>query len=473
MDLKLLEIASLLVSKKDLDELMDEVLLRLREIVNADAGSIYLYHEESDTLIFKYTQNDTVDIPFKEFSLPVDENSIAGYCAFKKEMFIIDDVYCLGDEFPFKFNRDFDKLSNYRTKSMLLVPIFDAKNNLISVLQLINKKNIPFGNPIINFEKDVTVFDKKDINVVHSLSGIIGVALENSILYKNIEEMFEGFIRASVQAVESRDPITKGHTERVYRITYKIIEEMDKDDENFPDFKMGRDDWKVLKYATLLHDFGKIGVRENVLMKPKKLYDDQFKALQMKLKLYHCVENIDKDEFLEMYELVERANEPTILENELSDKLDRLKNVIFKDSIGDEYRLLDEHEYKQLSVKKGTLTDEERKEIESHVLHTYEYLIKIPWTKELKDVPKIACMHHERLDGSGYPFGLKEDEIHIYGKVMAIADIFDALTAKDRPYKKAVPVDVALKIISEEADKGKLDKKIVEFFIEKKIYNML
>ncbi|MGA1845983.1 HD domain-containing phosphohydrolase [Deferribacter abyssi] len=473
MDLKLLEIASLLVSKKDLDELMEEVLFRLREIVNADAGSIYLYHEESDTLVFKYTQNDTVDIIFKEFSLPVDENSIAGYCAYKKEMFFIDDVYSLEDKFPFKFNKDFDKLSNYRTKSIIMVPIFDAKDNLISVLQLINKKNTPFGKPITSFDKDVTVFNEEDVKIVHSLSGIIGVALENSLLYKNIEEMFEGFIKASVQAVESRDPITKGHTERVYRITYKIIEEMDKDDEAFPGFKMNKDDWKVLKYSTLLHDFGKIGVRENVLMKSKKLYDDQFKALKMKLKLYHCIENIDDNKFFEINELVERANEPTVLESELANRLDKFKDIRFKDNFGVEYRLLDDQEYKQLSVRKGTLTEDERKEIESHVLHTYEYLIKIPWTKSLKDVPKIACMHHEKLDGSGYSFGLKEDEIHIFGKVMAVADIFDALTAKDRPYKKAVPIELALKIISEEAEKGKLDKKIVRFFIEKKIYNML
>ncbi|MBC7196977.1 MAG: HD domain-containing protein, partial [Deferribacterales bacterium] len=143
----------------------------------------------------------------------------------------------------------------------------------------------------------------------------------------------------------------------------------------------------------------------------------------------------------------------------------------FKGINGEEIRLLEDAEYGCLSVKRGTLTEEERKEIESHVYHTYDYLNKIPWTQKLKDVPKIACMHHEKIDGTGYPFGLKGEEIHIYGRIMAVADIFDALTAKDRPYKKAVSVDVALKIIQEEAENNKLDKDIVRFFIDKQIYN--
>jgi len=470
---KVLEIASLLISKKNLNDLINEILFSIRELVNADAGSIYLYDDEKDELTFKYTQNDSLDISFNEFTIPVDENSIAGYCALNKEAFTIDDVYKIPDNYPFKFNNDFDVLSGYRTKSMLLIPIFDAKNNLISVLQLINKKVVSFGEKVRDFENEVISFSSEDLELVKSLSGIIGVSLENSILYENIENMFEGFIKASVQAVESRDPITKGHTERVYRITHKIIEEMDKDEEFFPDFKMRDIDWKILKYATLLHDFGKIGVREAVLMKPKKLYDDQFEKLKMKARLYACVNNLTKEEYQDLLNDLIKANEPSLLESELSEKIDKYYKVKFKDCYGDELELLDDNEYKQLSVKKGTLTNEERKEIESHVLHTYEYLNKIPWTKELKEVPKIACLHHEKLDGSGYPFGLKSEEIHIFGKVMAVADIFDALTAKDRPYKRAVPIDIALKIIKEEADKEKLDKKIVEFFITKKIYNMV
>lgn len=474
MDIKkLLEITSLLVSKKNFNELIDEMLHLIREVVNADAGSVYLYDEDKDELIFKYTQNDTINVAFNEFAIPVDENSIAGYCALKKEIFKIDDVYMLDEKYPFRFNKDFDKISGYRTKSMLLVPIFDAKNNLISVLQLINKKQTPFSKRISDFESDVIAFNESDLEIIHSLSGIIGVALENSLLYESIENMFEGFIRASIQAVESRDPITKGHTERVYRITWKIAEEMDKDDTLFPDFKMSDVDWKLLKYATLLHDFGKIGVREAVLMKPKKLYNDQFEKLLYKAKLYACLNNLTQSEYSDLIENISKSNEPSLLEDDLSEKIEKYYRLKFKDCYGEEYQLIDDAEFKQLSVKKGTLTDEERREIESHVLHTYEYLTKIPWTKELKDVPKIACLHHEKLDGTGYPFGLKSDEIHIFGKIMAIADIYDALTAKDRPYKKAVPIDIALKIIKEEADKGKLDKKITYFFIDKKIYNMV
>lgn len=446
-----------LVGIKDLHQFMEVALKSVRNILKADAGSIFLFNDVDNTLIFKYTQNDSIEIPFKEFSIPLDEQSIAGYVGTNKVILNIKDAYNIDNSKKYKFNKEFDKFSGYKTKSIITIPLTNRKSELIGVMQLINKKAQPF------------YFTEDDEIVSHSLSGIIAVSLENSILYSEIEKMWEGFIKGSIQAIESRDPITRGHTERVTNLTLKIASAIAEDKSRFPDFTLTKDQYTMLKYASLLHDFGKIGVREHVLQKAKKISDDKLEKIKYKI-AYLKVSKANADIPDNIFELISKANEPTILENDTAQFLEKLKEISFTDPEGREATLLDGDEYISLIVKKGSLTEDERKEMEKHVLYTYIYLSAIPWTKELKDVPKIACQHHEKIDGTGYPFGLKGDEIHPYGRIMAIADIFDALTSKDRPYKKAIPIDVALNIIKEEAEKNKLDEKFVKFFIEKKLY---
>lgn len=457
MEQQFIEIVYELFGIKDLHIFMEIALKKLRSLLNADAGSIFLYNDASKSLIFKYTQNDSIDIPFKEFSIPLDEKSIAGYVGVHKTILNIQDAYEIPSEAPYKFNKEFDKFSGYHTKSMITVPLLNKKNDLIGIVQLINKKSEPY------------FFTKNDEIICHSLSGIIGVSLENSLLYNEIENMWEGFIKASIQAIEARDPITRGHTERVTNLTLKIATEMQKHKKRFPDFSLTKDEYTMLKYACLLHDFGKIGVREHILQKAKKISEDKLDKIRFKLYYAQKVGILDTDSN-SIFEIVKQANEPTVLESEMSNILTKLANLKIEEPNGNITSILEEDEFKALSIKRGSLTEEERKEMEKHVLYTYMYLSSIPWTKELKDVPRIACMHHEKLDGSGYPFGLKGDEIHPYGRIMAIADIYDALTAKDRPYKKAVPVETAIDIIKKEAENNKLDIEIVNFFIERKIY---
>ncbi|MEF3254664.1 MAG: HD domain-containing protein, partial [Deferribacterales bacterium] len=211
-----------------------------------------------------------------------------------------------------------------------------------------------------------------------------------------------------------------------------------------------------------------IGVREHILQKAKKISDDRLEKIKFKIGYLKLSQNVDLPE--NIFDMIKKANEPSVLESDTASYLEKLKEIFLDDPTGQKCPLIDEDEYIALSVKRGSLTEEERKEMEKHVLYTYIYLSAIPWTKELKDVPKIACQHHEKMDGTGYPFGLKGDEIHPYGRIMAIADIYDALTAKDRPYKKALPIEVALDIIQKEADNYKLDKKYVDFFIQKRLY---
>jgi HD-GYP domain-containing protein (c-di-GMP phosphodiesterase class II) len=474
---KIIKIVQSLVSIRDLDALMENTLMLLRDLVMCDAGSIFIYNSEDDSLVFKYIQNDSIDVSYKEFSIPLDEKSIASYSGLMKEVVHVEDVYYIDTNKPYKFNVDFDKMSGYRTKSVLSIPLLNINKDLIGVLQLINRKVEKVKLTSSNVDDVIIPFSAEDISILYSLSGIVAVALENSILYGDIERMWDGFITASIQAIEARDPVTRGHTDRVTKITMKIAEEMDKDDVSFPDFKMTPDDVTLLRYSCLLHDFGKIGVREYVLNKPKKLFPDKLEAIKYKFLYAMCVAKSTSEDaynkLVSYYESVLKANEPTVLDSDIGNNLKECANYAFKGINGEEIRLLEDAEYGCLSVKRGTLTEEERKEIESHVYHTYDYLNKIPWTQKLKDVPKIACMHHEKLDGTGYPFGLSKDEIHMFGKIMAVADIFDALTAKDRPYKKAMSVENALEILKEEANNNKLDEKIVDLFIQKRVFEKI
>lgn len=469
---KYLDFTYLLVGIRDLDKLMETILEKLRAILNADAGSIFIYDEDNDSLIFKYTQNDTVSVPFKEFAIDLDETSIAGYSGLNKEIVRIDDVYNISG-FPFSFNSSFDKMSGYISRSIMAIPLVNPKDELIGVLQLINRKKSHASSPIRNFRQDVDVFSDEDEEISHSLSGIIAVALDNSLLYQNIENMWEGFIKASIQAVEARDPITRGHTERVTKLSLKFVMEMDRDENVFKEFRLDKDTYKMFKYACLLHDFGKIGVRESVLNKSKKLYPEQLDVIFWRMEAAKLQVPEEKDFFDYCISTIKSANEPTVLDSDTSGDLLSCAEKTFNHPKLGEVNVLTDTEYDSLSVKRGSLTKPEIKEIKSHVYYTYEYLTQIPWTKKLKDIPRIACMHHEKEDGSGYPFGLLTGDISVFGKVMAISDIFDALTAKDRPYKKAIPLDKALDILNDEAESGKLDKKLVDFFVNKGIYSAL
>lgn len=474
MENKILKIIKSLVSVKKLDELMETVLMLTRNVVNCDAGSIFIYNREDESLVFRYTQNESVNIPFKEFSVPLDETSIAGYTGISKEIIKIDDVYKLSDSLPYKFNKDFDKMSGYFTKSLISIPLINAKSELTGVLQLINKK-ICSEKVKPHCDNIVIPFNDEDLNVLYSLSGIIGVALENSLLYDEIELMWEGFIMASIQAIEARDPVTKGHTDRVTKLTMKIADALDKDEDDFPDFKMDKNGFKLLKYSCLLHDFGKIGVREFVLNKSEKLTKKDIEFLKVKFEIAIKDAMISKDEEKVLFlknciKHIVNTNHSSIFDDEILSNIEKCKGVCISLHDGDRVQLVNENEFKSICIKSGTLTEDERKEIQSHVRYTFDYLNKIPWNRDLKSIPQIACMHHEKIDGSGYPFGLKGDEIHIFGSIMALADIFDALTSKDRPYKKSVPLDKTLDIIRNEALNQKLDKKIVDFFIKKRLY---
>ena len=497
-----------LSAQRDIRKLLELILTRGRELTRADAGSIYLVergadHEGTgdDRLRFKWTQNDSVKVPFEEFTMPLAQTTIAGYASLTGKVVNVADAYALPADSPFSYGRSFDERSGYKTKSLLTVPMRDHKGEVIGVVQLLNKKkNAGTRLTAANVDAEAVPFNTVDEEMVSSLASQAAVAFENTRLIQDIRNLFDSFVSASVSAIESRDPTTSGHSARVALLTVGLAERMDALESGpFREVRFTRDQLQEIRYASLLHDFGKVGVREKVLIKGKKLYvgemlviRQRFAYIQRTLEAEHYKGQLDamregratpetlarlaRDhaqrvaEIDQMLEMIATANEPSILEEESFRALMDLTSRSYPDAEGGRQPYLTPNEAQALAIRRGSLSEKERREIESHVTHTYSFLSKIPWTGEFRRVPEIAYAHHEKLDGSGYPRKLAADQIPVQSRMMTIADIFDALVAWDRPYKKSVPVARALDILREEAGAGKLDGRILDLFVEARVY---
>jgi HD-GYP domain-containing protein (c-di-GMP phosphodiesterase class II) len=497
-----------LSAERDIDKLLELILSKSRGITSADAGSLYLVErpkngeEQHEQLRFKLAQNDTVDVPFEEFTIPLDETSVAGYVALTGRAVNVADAYRPPAGSPFRLSRAFDEQSGYRTKSMLVVPMRDHENKVIGVVQLINKKRTPDAvlSPVSLVEEEVVSFASVDEELAGSLASQAAVAFENAKLLRDIKHLFDSFVHAAVTAIEQRDPTTSGHSERVAVLTVGLAERVDRiATGRLAEVRLTRDQLQELRYAALLHDFGKVGVREKVLVKGKKLYFGQMNAIQQRfgyigksLEVEHLrrkleaqsggpqseqeLEALDRAyeerraEVRRMWQTVMQANEPTVVEEESFRALMDLPQRTFRDWQDEEQPFLTPKELSALAIRKGSLSEEERREIESHVTHTYEFLSEIPWTGEFSRIPEIAWAHHEKLDGSGYPRRLTAPAIPLQSRMMTISDIYDALVAWDRPYKRAVSVEKALQILEEDARGGKLDSELLEVFIAARVY---
>jgi HD-GYP domain-containing protein (c-di-GMP phosphodiesterase class II) len=499
-----------LSAQRDITKLLEMILSQSRAITAADAGSLYLVErgknderQDDDRLVFKLPQNDSIPVKtFEEFAIALDQQSVAGYAASTGHVVNVADAYHLPPGTPYQISRSFDEKSGYRTKSVLAVPMRDHKGTVVGVIQLINKKKDPKAllRPVALVEEAVIPFTAVDEELVTSLASQAAVAFENTRLIADIQNLFDSFVRASVTAIESRDPTTSGHSGRVATLTVGIAETMDRLSTGpFRDVTFTRHQLQEIHYASLLHDFGKVGVREKVLIKGKKLYvgeaslvRQRFAYIKRTLEAQHLRAKLDQvlagraaaellaqmdreheaqqAETDQLLQMVLQANEPTLLEEDVVRALLDLPSRTYADMDGNRHPYLTSTELGALCIRKGSLTDQERRDIESHVTHTYRFLAQIPWTGDYKRVPEIAFAHHERLDGSGYPRKLKAAEIPIQSKMMAIADIFDALVAWDRPYKKSVPAERALDILRDEATAGKLDAAILDLFVAAKVY---
>ncbi|HET8579027.1 MAG TPA: HD domain-containing phosphohydrolase [Methylomirabilota bacterium] len=491
-----------LSAERDTDVLLELILTKAREITCSDAGSIYLVEEPEEgrrQLRFKLAQNDSVSLPFTEFTLPIDDQSMAGYVALTGEILQLDDAYDLPPGSRFQINRDFDLKAGYRTKSMLVVPMKTPAGEVIGALQLINCKRdraVVLGTAEIA-EREAIPYPARFSELAASLASQAAVALENSRLYQSIRTLFEGFVQASVTAIESRDPTTSGHSFRVADLTVALAVAVDRADHApFSDVRFSRDEIKEIRYASLLHDFGKVGVREEVLVKAKKLHPMHLELIRQRgeilkrgLELKFARRKLDclledgRERYLReapaldaelaalLAELdhhlkaVATANEPTVMAEDVASGVRHLAVKTFVDHLGESHTVITPNEARILAIPRGSLTEEEYRQIQSHVVHTYQFLSQIPWTRELRRVPEIARSHHEKLDGSGYPEGRSAREIPLQARMMTISDIFDALTASDRPYKAAVSAERALDILDHERRSGAIDSALLDLFI--------
>ena len=505
---ELTRIGMALTTERDYNALLELILTQARQITDSDAGSLYIVERsegEPPRLRFKLSQTfSRPDIPFVQFTMPLDIASIAGNAAVTGRPLVIDDVYFLPPDVEYGFNRSIDEKYGYRSKSMLTIPMKDHKDEVIGVLQLINRKRHYDAKleQQDDFTAEVVPYSPRQVDLVSALAGQAAVSIENSQLYEDIERLFEGFVKASVTAIEQRDPTTFGHSGRVAAMTVALAEAADRDDSPaLRNVRFSREELREIRYAGLLHDFGKVGVREQVLVKAKKLYPPDLALVKQRYAFIRRTAERDfhqrradylerqgpkgYDDFLreleaehrrqleeldQFMQLVTSSNEPTVLPQGSFENLLRYAEKFYTDIDGQDQPFLSGDEVRFLSIRKGSLDEAERLEIESHVTHTYRFLLQIPWTKELKAIPQIAYGHHEKLNGSGYPRRVRGDMIPIQTRMMTISDIFDALTASDRPYKRAVPVPKALDILTDETHEGMLDAELFRLFTEARVF---
>jgi len=467
----------------DLEELLGRIMELIFDIFPTAQRAFIMLHD-SDTGEF-----EPVAARGREGSLERDEQiavsrTIVDEVVGKKQSILSLDA--LGDE-RFAARESIVSLS---IRSVMSAPLL-IDNEVLGLLQV--------DNP-----SDSHAFNSEDLQVLTGICAQTAVALKNFQLYADIENLFEGFVKASVHAIEARDPITAGHSFRVAEFTERLARAVDSAD--LPRLKtvnFNRDQIRELRYAALLHDFGKVGVREHVLTKEKKLYGHEMAMLEQRFRYaLVCLERERYRQLLALQEekhlspkalrvererleaeiaeeskrlegfldVVSRANEPTISRGGISDGLLEISQYQFPDREGNHHPLLTEFEFSDLTLARGSLTPKERREIEAHVSHSFAFLRLIPWTGPLAGVPHIAHAHHEKLDGSGYPLGLKADEISIQTRILTIADIYDALTSGDRPYKGGLTTEEALDILGDEGRRGRIDSDLYEVFIASKAY---
>jgi HD-GYP domain-containing protein (c-di-GMP phosphodiesterase class II) len=557
----LITVGRSLSQERDIMSLLKIILRRACEVTGADAGSIYTVHDKDEPegsdkydgkdatapssgdasdagpsprarrataspdssrpaiaqpereIRFKVSQNDSRSVEEVGFKMPVSSRSIVGACVLSGEVVNIKDLYALGEPgsggnpWGFVHDRSFDDKYAYQTRSMVAVPMISARAEIIGVIQLINKRNkgwINLETPE-DFRVGVVPFDEVSVAYVSALASQAGIALENVGLYEEVKTLFDGFVKASVTAIESRDPTTSGHSERVALLTVGLAKAVDRTSSGrYRDTRFTGDDLTQIQYAALLHDFGKVGVREHVLVKARKLYDHQrdlvlerfrfirrgyqIEALESKVRylmdasreqLAAEMRAVDSDIAARLSQIddairfILAANEPTVLDQGGFERIAEIAGLTYRTDEGELLPMLSGEEASALQIRRGSLTEDERVEINQHVVHTYDFLCKIPWGRSLRDVPHIAGAHHEKLDGTGYPNRLRGDDIPVAARMMSISDIYDALTAKDRPYKRALPAEKALDILASDVKKGALDEELFNIFTRSHVWSVV
>jgi HD-GYP domain-containing protein (c-di-GMP phosphodiesterase class II) len=478
-----------LMREHDRKALLREIVAQCKRLTHSDGGGLLLVREEEDGL--RWLQPvlyafDSIDGEFIDpgTRIPVDETSIVGHSALIKQPVVVADAYDLSRSALYVQNVAFDEQFGYRRRSMLVVPMLDQLDHVLGILVCMNRKTDPNARITSKEAADryVIEYSSREVRLVRMLASQAAVAIENARLYAQIQDAFENFVQAAVSSIDLRDPATAGHSLRVAELVTRLAEDVEHKEEGpYRDVRFTSQQMRELRFAALLHDVGKIAVPEALLLKAKKLppllwerIEGRFDLIARTMQLESC--NADDAlparlrELERCREVVRKANEPTVLDEPTAAELPVIARRTYQRPDGTIAPYLTPEELHYLELPKGTLDDAERAEIESHAAATRDLVSHIPWTDDLKGIVPYASQHHELLNGEGYPEHLKGDQIPLQSRLITIADIFDALTATDRPYKPSVPVERALEMLRADAAAGQLDPELVKVLAESESY---
>lgn len=486
-------IGAALSSERDINRLLENILNAARKITNADAGTLYLVDAEKQVLTFEILHNDSLKIymggtsgnpiPFYPIALYHDGRPnlamVVSYSVLRRETVNIPDAY-IAEGFDFSGTKSFDAKTGYRSRSFLAVPMRNHEHEIIGVLQLINALDAETG--------DVKQFSKDDQQLLESLASQAAIALSNRRLIQQLEELFESLINLINTAIDDKSPYTGGHCSRVPALTMMLAEAANRAKPGaLKDFNLTDKDRYELKIAGLLHDCGKITTPVHVVDKSTKLQtifdrvhliDTRFEVLKRDAEIAklkgeksetECsvyIKQLDEDrEFLRFCNVgSEKMQDADIT------RVQQIAKYQWRNEQGVQTDFLSVEEAENLTIRAGTLTAAEREIINHHINVTIKMLEALPWPNHLKHVPEYAGGHHERMDGKGYPRGLKREQMSIQARVMGIADIFEALTAKDRPYKEGKTLTESLTILGKFKQNGHIDPDLFDVFIREKVY---
>jgi len=501
------EIGIALSVESDMDSLLERILINAKKLTSADGGTLYLYNSKIKSLEFKIVRTDSLGIklggktgaPISENFRPLplyledgtpNEQMIAAYAVLHDKTINIEDAYT-ANQFDFTGTRKFDESTGYRSKSFLTIPMTNHENDIMAVLQLLNK---------VDENGIVIPFSHQDQELAESLASQAAVALTNKELIDEMQNLFDAFIKLIATAIDDKSPHTGNHCRRVPEATMMIAEAAhNSDDDYFKAFTMDSSDRYELKVASWLHDCGKITTPVHVVEKATKLetiHDRielvaaRFEILKRDLEISMLKQRIsafekgetDHTSIIDHYEkLAESLAEDLTYVREcnkggefMADEkiahVESLSKLTWIDMEGNTQTLITEDECYNLSIRRGTITQEEREIINNHMTITIRMLEQLPFPKHLRNVPEYAGGHHERMDGKGYPKGLTRDQMSIPARIMAVADVFEALTSADRPYKKAMPLTQALTIMGRMVEENHLDPDIFRLFVTTKTY---
>ena len=486
----LIEVGYSLTSERNFDKLMEKILLSAKKLSNADAGTLYILDESDQTLKFTVVQTDSLNIKMGgtagEITWPKlqmykdaqpNRSMVAVVSALDKKLINIGDVYTTTD-FNFDGTKAFDSNTGYRSKSMLVIPMTNHENDVVGVIQLINKKDKITGESI--------EFTPIDEDVISSMGSQAAVTISNMRLISELELLLDSFIKVIADAIDKKSPYTGKHIEKVAHITLDLVDAVNADETVFKDIHFTENERNQMRIAAWMHDMGKITTPDYIIDKATKLERvfDRIDLVELRFELllkHILMEKMEGKISEEEYRKLKDKYEDDLIflrganvggEFMKDEHIQRVKDIAeYEYEIcGEKRKMLTEDEVHNLTIAKGTITTEERNIINNHAQVSLDMLNLLPFPKKLKRVGEIAGGHHEKLSGKGYPLGLKGDEISFEARIVAIADIFEALTSHDRPYKRPNTLSTAFKILGFMVKDEELDPKLVDFFIQNKVY---